>query len=175
MAGVTETHFCRCISRLTGIDLLTQSASVANFGDRCSTLSTRSLLERLYFFSSPGATTHRCRVIHPGVFARIRIDLIALQLENGCASTRADKRNVLSRQWRGVDEGFLPFDGSIVVSHHFLGTASFSPLVSVANQTPKCMMKNPGKDPVGVGPIAVVAHPSFEDEVHGVDHIPADQ
>ena len=61
---------------------------MANFGDRCSTLRTLSLLERLYFFSLPGATSHGCGVVHPGVFARIRIDLIAFQLENGFASVQ---------------------------------------------------------------------------------------
>ena len=131
MAGVTETDFCHCVSRLTGIDLLAKSASMANFSDRCFTLSTLTLLKRLYFFALPRAASYGCRVIHPRMFTRVRIDQIAFQSEEGFASRGADKRNLLSRQGRGVHKGLLPFDGSIVLSHHFLGTSLFTPLVQV--------------------------------------------
>src|SRR2546426_7550928 len=129
MAGVTETHFCRGISRLTGIDLLTEGASMANFGDRRSTLSAFSLLEPLYFFSLPGAPSHGCRVVHPGMFAGIGIDQIAFQLENCFASNGADERNLLPCQRRGGHQRFLPFDGPVVVPPHFLGSSLFPPLV----------------------------------------------
>src|SRR5260370_29964068 len=45
------------------------------------------------------------------------------------------------------------------------------PLVEIADEAPEGVMQDASNDPMGIGRIAVVVHPSFEDEVDRIDHV----
>src|SRR5260370_39669374 len=80
MTGMTQALFRRGVSRLTRIDLLAECTLMVNFCEDCSTLSTLTLLAGLHLLSLPGASTPGCRVVHPGMFARIHIDGVTFKL-----------------------------------------------------------------------------------------------